>query len=326
MLKESEENYNQIQLNELENKNAEVAIDNLMNLPDTYLHFVGIFHMNKIKFIIHEKVLKIDKAWIYKGKIIEIEFINYFLKGEFFKKGMLIKMSLEDTLIKQDKINNPNYSAILFGDVNTKGKILDIEFEMNPNLERSDMRFTMKAERGIYIICDLYVIQYIQYKVMKVLSTSINFNEIANYAKDSVSQYIQLEYANNFLKGNYGHSNIYLDIVFNSPIIILPLNIFDNNNTNCIKLSLGKFIGTSILPPRMKKEIDYKIIKDESKLVDIYKFEMLGGKMSTTYGCTFYNGYNGREEYLLKEFDLSVVCKILIETKNPYFPNIQILI
>ena len=176
MLKESEENYNQIQLNELENKNAEVAIDNLMNLPDTYLHYVGIFHMNKIKFIIHEKVLKIDKAWIYKGKIIEIEFINYFLKGEFFKKGMLIKMSLEDTLIKQDKINNPNYSAILFGDVNTKGKILDIEFEMNPNLERSDMRFTMKAERGIYIICDLYVIQYIQYKVMKVLSTSINFN------------------------------------------------------------------------------------------------------------------------------------------------------
>ena len=326
MLKESEENYNQIQLNELENKNAEVAIDNLMNLPDTYLHFVGIFHMNKIKFIIHEKVLKIDKAWIYKGKIIEIEFINYFLKGEFFKKGMLIKMSLEDTLIKQDKINNPNYSAILFGDVNTKGKILDIEFEMNPNLERSDMRFTMKAERGIYIICDLYVIQYIQYKVMKVLSTSINFNEIANYAKDSVSQYIQLEYANNFLKGNYGHSNIYLDIVFNSPIIILPLNIFDNNNTNCIKLSLGKFIGTSILPPRMKKEIDYKIIKDEEQLFDIYKFEMLGGKMSTTYGCTFDNGYNGREEYLLKEFDLSVVCKILIETKNPYFSNVQVLI
>ena len=65
---------------------------------------------------------------------------------------------LADALIKQDKIQNPNYSAILFGDVNTKGKILDIEFEMNPNLERSDMRFTMKAERGIYIICDLYVI------------------------------------------------------------------------------------------------------------------------------------------------------------------------
>jgi hypothetical protein len=104
------------------------------------------------------------------------------------------------------------------------------------------------------------------------------------------------------------------------------LNIFDNNNTNCIKLSLGKFIGTSILPPRMKKEIDYKIIKDEEQLFDIYKFEMLGGKMSTTYGCTFDNGYNGREEYLLKEFDLSVVCKILIETKNPYFSNVQVLI
>ena len=326
ILIQSEENYNKIQLDELGNKNAKVEIDYLMNLPDTYLHYVGIFHMNKIKFIIHEKVSKIDKAWKYEGKIIEIEFINYFLQGEFFKKGMLIKMYLEDTLIKQDKIKNPNYSAILFGDVNTKGKILDIEFEMNPNLERSDMRFTMKAERGIYIICDLYVLQYIQYKVMKVLSTSINFTEIANYAKDSVSQYIQLEYANNFLKGNYGHSNIYLDIVFNSPIIILPLNIFDNNNTSCIKLSLGKFIGSSILPPRMNSDIDYTIIKDEKLLFDIYKFEMLGGKMSTTDNCTLANGFNGLDKHLLKEFDLSVVCKVLIETKNKFLPNIQILI
>ena len=98
---------------------------------------------------------------------------------------------------------------------------------------------------------------------MKVLSTSIDFTEIANYAKDSVSQYIQIEYANNFLKGNYGHSNIYLDIVFNSPIIILPLNIFDNDNTSCIKLSLGKFIGTSILPPRMLPVINYTEIREE---------------------------------------------------------------
>jgi hypothetical protein len=234
-------------------------------------------------------------------------------------------MTLEDTLIKQDKIQNPNYSAILFGDVNTKGKILDIEFEMNPNLERSDMRFTMKAERGIYIICDLYVIQYIQYKVMKVLSTSINFTEIANYAKDSVSQYIQIEYAKNFLKGNYSHNNIYLDIVFNSPIILLPLNIFDNDNTSCIKLSLGKFIGTSILPPRMIKAIDYTKIKDEKLLFDVYKFDLQGGKISTTDNCTLDNGFNGKDNYLLKEFDMSIIIKVLIETKNP-LPNIKILI
>ena len=325
LLVQSEENYNQIQIDELENKNAKVQIDNLMNLPDNYLHFVGIFRMDKIKFILHEKVEKINSSWICEGKIIEIEFIKYFLKGEFYKKGMLIKMTLEDTLIKQDKIQNPNYSAILFGDVNTKGKILDIEFEMNPNLERSDMRFTMKAERGIYIICDLYVIQYIQYKVMKVLSTSINFTEIANYAKDSVSQYIQIEYAKNFLKGNYSHNNIYLDIVFNSPIIILPLNIFDNDNTSCIKLSLGKFIGTSILPPRMIKAIDYTKIKDEKLLFDVYKFDLQGGKISTTDNCTLDNGFNGKDNYLLKEFDMSIIIKVLIETKNP-LPNIKILI
>ena len=40
-------------------------------------------------------------------------------------------------------------------------------------------------------------------------------------------QYIQKEYANNFLQGNYQHTNIHLDILFNSPVIILPLNIFE---------------------------------------------------------------------------------------------------
>ena len=232
-------------------------------------------------------------------------------------------MFLEDTIIKQDKVKNPNYSKIMFGDVNTKGKILDIEFIINPNMECSDMKFIMKAERGLYIICDLYVLQYIQYKVMKVLSTSINFDEIANYAKDSVSQYIQMEYANNFLQGNYKHTNIYLDIVFNSPVIILPLDIFDNQNTNCIKLSLGKFKGFSQLPPRMKPNIDYKLCTDPSLLFDIYKFDLQGGRMSTCTQCTLDNGFNGVDNMLLKEFDMSITCDILIETKNMNFCNVR---
>ena len=326
MLKDSEQKYNQSAINELENKDAVVEIDYLMNFPDSYLRYVGKFRMKQINLVLHENISKKSGGWIYKGKIIEIEFVNYSLIGEFFKKGMTVKMSLEDTKIRQDKINNPNYSTILFGDVNTKGKILDIEFVMNPNLPCSDMKFTMKAERGIYIICDLYVLQYIQYKVMKVLSTSINFNEIANYAKDSVSQYIQMEYANNFLKGNYQHTNIYLDLVFYSPIIILPLNTFDNDNTNCIKLTLGKFKGFSKLPPRKNPEIDYKKITDESLLFDIYEFDLQGGQMSTVTNCTFENGYQGENNMLLKEFDMSITCNVLIETKNLYFPNIEILI
>ena len=161
---------------------------------------------------------------------------------------------------------------------------------------------------------------------MKVLSTSINFNEIANYAKDSVSQYIQKEYANNFLKGNYQHTNIYLDILFNSPVIILPLNIFDNENTQCIKLSLGKFKGFSKLPPRKKLGIDYKKLNDESILFDIYEFDLQGVKISTVSNCTFKNRFHGEDNYLLKEFDTSIICNILIEPKNIYFPIIQILI
>ena len=88
--------------------------------------------MKKTKFVFHEVVSKKLSVWIYKGKIIEIEFINFFLQGEFFKKGMSIKITLEDTMIRQEKFKNLNYSEIIFGDVNTKGKILDIEFIINP--------------------------------------------------------------------------------------------------------------------------------------------------------------------------------------------------
>ena len=67
-------------LNELENKDAKVEIDNLMNLPDSYLHYVGKFHMEKIKFVLHEKIKKEESKWVYKGTIIELEFLNFFLQ------------------------------------------------------------------------------------------------------------------------------------------------------------------------------------------------------------------------------------------------------
>ena len=325
VLIDSEQEYNLSMIKELE-QDQKVEIDNLTNLPDSYCHYVGKFYIKKIKLILHEDIFKTNLGWNYTDKIIEIELMKFYLEGNFFKKGLSLKISLEDTLVKQDKIKNPNYSSILFGDINTKGKILDIEFIINPSLPCSDMKFTMKAERGIYIICDLYVIQSIKYKVMKVLSTSINFNEIANYAKDSVSQYIQMEYANNFLQGNYQHTNIHLDILFNSPVIILPQNIFDNENTQCIKLSLGKFKGFSKLPPRKKIGIDYKKLTDESILFDIYEFDLQGVKIATVSNCTFKNRFHGEYNVLLNEFDMSIICNILIEPKNLNFPIIQILI
>ena len=48
--------------------------------------------------------------------------------------------------------------------------------------------------------------------------------------------------------------------------------------------------------------------------------------MSTSDNCTLDNGYNGEDNYLLREFDMSIVCNVLIETKNPFMPNIKILI
>ena len=91
MLINSENDNNLNQLDELENKDAKVEIDTLMNLSDSYFHYLGIFYMKKIKFVLHEVVIKKSSIWIYKGKIIVIEFINFFFTRRIFQERYVNK-------------------------------------------------------------------------------------------------------------------------------------------------------------------------------------------------------------------------------------------
>ena len=76
----------------------------------------------------------------------------------------------------------------------------------------------------------------------------------------------------------------------------------------------------------MIEEIDYKTIKNEQLLFDIYKFDLQGGIISTTDNCTLKNGFNGDNKNLLEHFNMSIACNVLIEPKNPFCPNIKISI
>ena len=157
------------------------------------------------------------------------------------------------------------------------------------------------------------------------MNTKINFEEIKDYAnEDSVNQYIQSGYVDYFLE-NFQHFNIDLNIDLTSPIILLPLDPFSLDNNKCILLRLGKLQINSDLPPRQEKDKDYKIINNDSLMYDIYKVKLLGTKLSTITDCVPVNNcvdYKKYETEIIRDFNLYVDCKKLIEIKNPHFDDL----
>ena len=51
-------------------------------------------------------------------------------------------------------------------------------------------------------------------------------------------------------------------------------------------------------------------------MYDVYSVGVLGIRMSTVEECVEKNNYVGKETVLLKEFDISVEAKLLIQPKN----------
>ena len=47
------------------------------------------------------------------------------------------------------------------------------------------------------------------------------------------------EYANSLFEGEYGHANVDIDILFKGPKVIIPQNVLDNTNRNCLLFNFG---------------------------------------------------------------------------------------
>ena len=286
-----------------------------------------VFSINEIKFIIYENAIKINqKPWEYKDILIKFIFTSFDIEGKIFQNSIILKMSLDNAIISHEKSKNPNFQKLFFGDIDNRGKVLYMEFEKNPKFEKSDYKFIMKSEKRIHILYDIHIFNYIIDKVMNILNTKINFEEIKKYAKqDSVNKYIQSGYVDSFLE-NFQHFNIDLNIDLTSPIILLPLDPFSSENNNkSILLRLGKLELKSDLPPRQEKDKDYKTIKKEKLMYDVYIIKLLGTKLSTLTDCTPVNDcveYKQNETKIIRDFDLSVVCKKLIEIKNESFDDL----
>ena len=201
---------------------------------------------------------------------------------------------------------------------------------MNPKLKKSDMRVKVWSERQVYIIADIYTLLYIKEQITDVLATGIDLEEAGSYAKDGIYNYIKDGYQNRLVEGTtddtakFTHTNLYLDVNLKSPFIIVPVDIFDFNNFQCLILCLGELKVQTILPPRVDEKINYTRSKDVNILYDVYRVGVLGIRMATVENCIEKNNYLGKETLLLKNFDVSVEAKLLIQPKNPNFNNMVI--
>ena len=323
ILKEKNKDRKGIKLNNEENIN--VALSNLnLNLKIN-------FELSDTKFYIYENVkkkLSKDKLWTYDELLIKCLFSYFTINGQVSTSSFLFSTSLDDVTISHGLSKNPNYQKLLFGETSlSSGKVLKITFEKNPDLELSDYKLEILFEKRMHILYDNHIFSYITNKIMNILNTTINFSELNTYAADeSVHEYIQQGYVGyiNSLK-KFQHFNIKLNINLLSPIILLPLDTFDMNNNKCILLSLGRLEIKSDLPPRQTMDVEYATTTKVEILYDKYNVDLLGTSLSTISDCTAMNNnedYKAFETHIIKDFDLHVVCKKLIEIKNPNFDNL----
>ena len=294
----------------------------LEGLPDNYTKIYAYVDILITSFTIYETLIKKpNNTWELRDKLLSLVIKDFGIEAKILKVGIIALITLENIIIAQEKVNNPNYNKIFFGDLTVNGKLLNIIFEMNPKLKKSDLRVKVWSERNVYIIVDSYTLQYILFQIQEVLATTIDVEEAGSYAKGSIYNYIKEGYNERVVEGNFTHSNLYLDVSLNCPLILIPVDIFDFDNHNCLLLSLGALKVKSILPPRVDKDLHYEEIKDENLLYDKYRVGVLGIRMATSSNCVEKNNYNGTESVLLNEFDLSVEAKLLIQPKNPHFDN-----
>ena len=155
-------------------------------------------------------------------------------------------------------------------------------FEINSKFKKSDYYCKIWSERVLNIILNVYTFQYIIFQSVNVFTTTIVLEEYSLYAKDSVLDYIKEGYQNLVSASNFSHTNIELDINLKCPMIIVPIDVFNKNKTQCFLLTSGEIKIKSILPPRVElnPKIDYKNTKDENLVYDIYRVSLYKGKFS----------------------------------------------
>ena len=232
--------------------------------------------MKEFIFIIKEEKVKEIK------EIFEIKFDLFQCQILIKSLSQFIKLSLRDIELKQHISNNKEDKNILFSKNknenninniinNCEENLLLIEFENNYLLPISPFKFKLHFGRQMYIILDYYYIYYL-YNLFLIHVTSIDLNNLTSMVNEKIFNIVQNGYINLIEDkekkeeendNNNKFFNINIDILLNAPIILLPLNFRDENNTELMYVSLGQL--------KIKSELAGE--KDKNAIYDKYIVE-----------------------------------------------------
>ena len=307
-------------------------IDKLKDIPDDYVLY-------KISLELPMFSLDINKS--IKEKMLSMEFDNLSINGKMKKKGQLFNLSIDDISAKQYQLKNNNMYETILATIEQKddkpknkediknGGTCDIEFENNPNLEKSNFRFKFRNTKRLIITVNLYSIQYIMNKVLDSLATTISkFGSERYIGSGEIQTLIKSGFESNYISGGFQHFNIDLDIEMKSPIILYPQDILDPYNKKCLFIKCGDFEMKSDLPPRQILEKNYEVSNDRKELFDIYKMKIENFCMFTydKFEGDFNNLVNIKGLNLVENITVNFQFEQNFESKNKNFEKTKILL
>ena len=273
-------------------------------------------------FVIEEFTLDLKSK--NRGPLLEFTFnkVNTTIKLTTYTQTFffsLFSLSLTQFLSK-----NPLYSNLIFTkEEDTESQNLFImEYKISPFLPKSNQKATIKTEKELFIILNIYTIKYITYLVQNALA-AFNVEELGSYAKGEIGKYVKDGYSNVFLTGHYQHFNIDLDIDIKSPKVIFPQNFLDENDTNVLYASFGTLKVTSNLSEKKKKDVDYITLNDKEKMFDKYNVRTRGISVRLIKDFSF-EEIDTKAMKLVDDIDISVDIENIIENKNLHFANFYI--
>ena len=94
----------------------------------------------------------LEGIWKYEGEVMTFSIQNLFMELRILKISMMFLFTLENIVVTDDRIKNLNYNKIMFGDLLSKDKLLGMILEINPKLEKSNLRLKLWSERQMYVI------------------------------------------------------------------------------------------------------------------------------------------------------------------------------
>ena len=273
-----------------------------------------IFHF---KYTIIKSIITIFEE---KNKpLIKFATDNFSTEAKIKSRSQWISLILGDVSIYQYCSKNLKFKKIFFSESKGGKNILSITFENNPNFEKSNFKLDIQNEKQLYLIFNMFYINYIQTIFLKPFE-SFDINKLALNASEEVTKYIKDGYTNIILLGdNNIHTNIDLNINFKSPMIILPINFLEENINSILYFSIGDILIKSELPPRKDSNKDYIIVDDQNLLFDNYYINFSNMVMGTQDTFDLSSKINGKE--IMNKFNFNIKYSMIIENKNKNFDD-----